>query len=278
MTPVLVLAGTVVAWATADALRKRLAGDVEPVPLAVVLAAGTLPLFALWALYEGPVWPELAYWPWTGAAAVGNIAGAVLLLGALRVAPISVVIPLLSLSPVFSALLGLLLLSEVPTPRQWGGMGLIVGGAGVLAVTGEGRANVPGVLMGTGVALSFAATVVLDKGALQYVPTSQHGFMTGLLLSGGLLLWLTLRGRLHTFREVRRHAPWVAAASLTLAAALALQLLAVQLWLVSVVEGTKRALGISAAALVGRLFFDEPLTVTKLVAIGVLVAGVVLLV
>lgn len=278
MLPILVLAGTVVAWATLDAMRKRLAGQVEPVPLAIALAAGTLPLFAVWVAIDGLVWPASAYWPWALSAAVVNIAGAVLLLAALRVAPLSVVIPLLSLSPVLSAGLGWVLLDELPSLTQWGGMGLVVVGAALLGATGEGRANVLGVAMGATVALCFAATIVLDKGALQYVRVPQHGLWTGLTIAGGLLAWLAARGRLRTLGALGRQAGWVAAASVTLAAALGLQLVSVQLWLVSVVEGSKRAIGMSAAVLLGRLLFGEALSTGKLVAIGLMVLGVVLLV
>jgi len=278
MIPLLVLAGTVVAWATLDTLRKRLAGRVEPVPLAIVLAAGTIPVFVVWAAVEGVVLPPAPYWGWVGAAAVLNVGGAVLLLAALRVAPISVVIPLLALSPVISAGLGWLILDELPSLRQWGGMGLVVGGAGVLAATGEGRANLSGVLMGAAVAACFAATVVVDKAALQYVQVGQHGLLTAALLSTLLLTWLALRGRLSLLGTLRDEAGWLIASSLTMAAALGLQLLAVQLWLVSVVEGAKRAIGMSAAVLLGRLLFGEGLRPSKLLAIGLMIGGVVLLV
>ena len=187
-------------------------------------------------------------------------------------------IPLRSLSPVMSAGVGWVLLGELPALTQWAGMGLVVLGAALLGATGEGRANVLGVVMGATVALCFAATIVLDKGALQYVRAPQHGLWTGLTIAGGLLGWLAARGRLRSLGAIGKQVGWIVAAAGTLAAALGLQLLAVQLWLVSVVEGSKRAIGMSAAIVLGSVLFGESISAGKLVAIGLMIAGVVLLV
>lgn len=278
MVPLLVLTGTVLAWAALDAMRKRLAARVAPVPLAIVLAVGTFPLFLVAMAFEGVVIPELPYWGWALAAGAVNIVGAVLLLEALRVAPLSVVIPLLALSPVVSALLGMVILGEIPELRQWAGMGLVLLGAIVLGATGDGRANLRGLVMGVVVACAFATTVVLDKAALVYVNVAQHGLFTVALLAGSLLVWLAARGQLRTFTGLRDEIPWLAGASVTLAASLALQLWAVQLWLVSVVEGAKRAIGMSMAVVLGRLLFGEALTPGKVVAVVLMILGVLVLV
>lgn len=274
----LVLAGTVLSWATLDALRKFLAGRVPPVALAIALSAGTIPGFVVWAAIDGFALPAPGYWPWALSAGVLNVSGATLLLAALRIAPISIVIPLLSLTPVMSAVMAVLLLGESPDFDQWFGMGLVMLGAGVLSASGEGRANVRGVLMGALVAFCFAATVVLDKGALAYATVPVHGVVTGVLLVLALGALLLVRGQVQDLRQLRASWPTVLLAAGVLGLALGLQLLAVQLWLVSVVEGVKRAFGISASALVGRLFFRETLSAPKLFAIALMVGGIGLLV
>jgi len=274
----LVLAGTVLAWAVLDALRKHLSARIAAAPLAVGLTLGSLPGFMLWSLLAGPTLPEPAYWGWATGAAACNLGGTVLLLAALRAAPLSIVIPLLSLTPLMSGGLAWALLGELPEARQWAGMGLVLLGAVALGASGEGRANWKGVAMGLGVALCFAGVVTLDKAALRYAAVPTHGVYISLCTLAGLLVLLAARRKLGTLAELRHDKRLVALSAGVLLMAFGLQLLAVQLWLVSVVEGAKRAVGLASALVVGRVVFGEPLSPGKLVAIALMIAGMILLV
>lgn len=278
MFALLVLAGTVSAWALLDALRKHLSAHISAAPLAIGLTLGSLPGFVLWAALTGSALPSTSYWGWATGAAACNLGGAVLLLAALRTAPLSIVIPLLSLTPLLSAGLAWLLLGEAPGARQWGGMSLVMAGAAALGASGEGRANLKGVAMGVGVALCFAGVVTLDKAALRYATVPMHGVYVSVCTTAGLLALLAARRKLSELSELRGRWRMVAFSAVVLLMAFGFQLLALQLWLVSVVEGVKRAVGLTSALVVGRILFSEPLTTGKLVAIGLMIAGMALLV
>jgi multidrug transporter EmrE-like cation transporter len=61
------------------------------------------------------------------------------------------------------------------------------------------------------------------------------------------------------------------------AGALLLQLSAMQLIYVGLVEAIKRVIGITMAAVVGRMFFQEPITRQKAIALALMALGVVLI-
>jgi multidrug transporter EmrE-like cation transporter len=69
----------------------------------------------------------------------------------------------------------------------------------------------------------------------------------------------------------------VAGAAVVGAFALATQLYALRLVMVSVFEAVKRGVGMSLSVLSGRLWFGEPVTVKKLCAVGAMGLGVALL-
>jgi multidrug transporter EmrE-like cation transporter len=90
-----------------------------------------------------------------------------------------------------------------------------------------------------------------------------------------VLLLLALRGQLGSLGTVRR-CPGVYTLALFVAAlAQALQLLALPLVVVSLYEAIKRCIGMTMAVVNGALFFGEPVTARKLLAIALMSTGVV---
>ena len=63
-----------------------------------------------------------------------------------------------------------------------------------------------------------------------------------------------------------------------LLSAVGLQYLAILVWYVSLVEATKRAIGLVASVISGRIWFAEPITTGKIVGITLMTAGVLALV
>jgi drug/metabolite transporter (DMT)-like permease len=116
-------------FAALDALRKFLSRHLDPVPLAALIALGQLPLFALWALVGSQLSVSVGYIAPGAATVVLNVAANVLFLKAVQVSPLSVTIPFLSLTPVFSTLLGALVLGERPAGAEAAGIVLVVLGA-----------------------------------------------------------------------------------------------------------------------------------------------------
>jgi drug/metabolite transporter (DMT)-like permease len=278
----LVMSISSLGWAAFDVLRKRLAADVPALPLVTVLALGLTPLFAVWLLVTG--WPSVSagYASRAMLAVTGNVAANIMFVHAVRVAPLSTTVPLLSFTPVFTALLSAALLREVPAVRPAFGIVLVVLGALTLqwgaALAGQRRLPVfgPGPRLMLGVALLWSLVAVADKAAIARASAALHG----LVQTGGvglvLLALLATRRELGALAGLRCHGRGLAAAAVASGLALGLQFVAYGLVFVSTVEAVKRTLGMLAAVINGRVFFGEPLTPAKWAGVTLLALGVLL--
>ncbi len=274
LLPVLATAAT---WAVLDALRKRLASRIAAVPLSWLLSVGSLPVFGVWAWATGGGWPTAGYWLPGALTFVASLSAAVLMLRALAVADLSVAIPMLSLTPVFSTVGGWVLLGEDVGPIGIVGILLVVVGALVVQRPAAGsprRFDVGALLMGV-VALLWSVTAVLDKVAIQHAPVPVHAALQVGVSGVALGAFLLARGRLREVLPPPGDRLAALAAVSFFGAALGVQLLAVGVAPVSLVETVKRAVGLVSAVLVGRLVFGEPLSAVRLVGVGMMGVGAV---
>ncbi len=274
-------------WAALDILRKRLADRASPLPLAAALLSGQVPVMALWALQSGAGLPDAGYLRAGGALICLNLTAQVAFAAALRAGDLSLTVPMLSFTPVWSALLGWGLAGEALTPQQAAGIGCTVAGALALHAgrRGGGPLRLLSALWGNagaramlGVSVLFSLTITLDKLALAHAERPAHAAIQCTGAAIGLLGLLAARGELHRLDALRPvWRTWLlAVACFSLAAAL--QLLALQHSLISVVEATKRAIGMTSALVAGRLWLGEPLSAGKLAGAALMGIGVVLVV
>ena len=102
---------------------------LAPVPMVFLLATASVPLFGAAVLFGDPVAVQAAYWlPALGSVTL-NVVANLTFLEAVRMSPLSVTVPLLSLTPVFTAVLGFAVLGERPAPLALLGIALVVIGA-----------------------------------------------------------------------------------------------------------------------------------------------------
>ncbi len=272
------------AWATLDALRKRLSDALDVIALSAWLNGGAVPAFVVWFVASGAGWPDGGYLaPGLGSLAVG-LAAQLLFLLALRWAGLARTIPMLALTPALSSFLAWLALGELPTAGE--GMGLVLIVVGCLANGLLAARDLPstaalhpgrGMLAMATVAVLWSASGVVDKVALQHAAPAAHATFVA---SGTLLVLLGVllaRRRLGSLVPSSVDRGPLLAAVATLGAAYGLQLLAVQAIEVGLVEGVKRGLGVPAALLSGWAFFGEAVPVSRQLAAGVVVLGLVLL-
>ena len=270
-------------WAGLDVVRKALAGKASPTALAVFLLLGQLPFLGVWAAYDQTWITDARYWPPAVASMAMNAFANVFFMRSVQLSPLSRTVPFLSLTPVFSAFAAMPLLGEVPGTMHWAGISLVVVGALVLnsdlsdswwrSVTHE-----KGAPYMIAVAVLWAFSTALDKRALGHASPASHAF----LLSGGsatiLVMWILSRGKQSELRGVVEAPKGLLVGLIGFAvAALALQMVALQWLWVAVIETLKRAFGVVGSVVSGRLFFGEPITGRKLVAMGLMVAGTGLL-
>jgi drug/metabolite transporter (DMT)-like permease len=290
----LLVIGSSLGWSGFDACRKVLADRVRPAPLAFLLAAGAVPLFALWTAIDGLPAVQPGYLPPAAASVALNIAANLLFFSALRNSQLSVTIPLLSLTPVFTALLAIPMLGEVPTLRQWLGILLVVAGAFVLNLPADGSFSPAAMARawfgergpfsaprGAGlmvlVALFWSLTGPFDKMATGKASGPFHATVLCTGVAIGIALVLAGQRRLRELADVRA-AGWIFVLAVLISiAALGLQLLAMLKVWVGLVETLKRGIGNLSALILGRTLFGEAVTPRKLLAVGLMIAGVALI-
>lgn len=285
---ILVLVACALAWSTFDLARKFLLDSIDPVPLVFLLGALQVPIFVAWNGVAGGTWaPAGGYWLPALISVLLNIVSNVLFVAAIKVSPLSLTVPLLSFTPVFTTVLAIPLLGEVPGPLQVAGILLVVAGALILHMrpgAGFGPREMwraflreRGSVMMAGVALMWSISPPLDKLAVERSGSPFHGAVLSAGVALGLGLYLAVRGRLGSVAQARRRPGTVTAALLASAVALALQLVAIQLVFVSLVETVKRGLGNGLAVGVGALVFHEAVGRWQWVAVGLMGIGVAMI-
>ena len=276
------------AWAIFDALRKRLAREVSPVYLALLLPLAQAPLLALWAATREPFGLPLVCLPPLAASALLNGLALVLFLEALSLSPLSLTIPLLSFTPVLSTTLAWIFRGQAPGLAQYAGAVLVVLGAGVLGTSGsawKGLAAMlrePGVRRMALVAFLWSCTSVLDQTAVTRGAGAWYAPAVTAAVAALMLLWAGLRGQFRAFLRAARplaSRPLLAGAAVVIGAtALAVQIEAFRWAPVGFIEVVKRGTGMASAVLLGRFVFGEPLDGRKGLAVVLLTLGVALVV
>jgi drug/metabolite transporter (DMT)-like permease len=283
----LLVIGSSLAWSGFDVCRKVLADRVRPAPLGFLLAAGAVPLFAVWTAVDGMPAIQPGYLPPAAASVALNIAANLLFFAALRNSQLSVTIPLLSLTPVFTALLAIPMLGEIPALRQWLGILLVVAGAFVLNLPADGSMSPAAMARawigerGAGlmvlVALFWSLTGPFDKMATGKASGPFHATVLCTGVAIGIAAVLAAQRRLRELSDVRK-AGWIFVLAVLISiAALGLQLLAMLKVWVGLVETLKRGIGNLSALILGRTLFGEAVTPRKLLAVGLMIAGVALI-
>ncbi len=287
----LLIVGTAFGWSALDVLRKLLAPHLSPPAVVFYLALGQVPVLALWAAASADVPGPLSakYLLVASGSVVLNIVANAAYVAALLRSPLSVSVPLLSLTPAFVATFARPLLGEWPRPLQLFGIALVVFGAlllggaaaegGSLAAWWRALRREPGARLMLLVSVAWGLTLPLDKMGVELVGPSRHALvLCGGIAAGTLLLLLARRrtGELAIGRRGRLLS-LLAVSILVSAVALVLQLLVISVALVGVVEAVKRAVGNVMALLLGGAFFGESVGWKKVVALLLLVAGVLLI-
>ena len=294
--PLALIAAASVSQAGGDLSRKILSRHLRPLPMIFLLSLASAPLFALAVVLGGGVRVLPAYYAPAVGSLLLNIGGQLAFVESVRIAPLSLTAPLLSLTPVFTTVLGFVVLRERPAPAAWLGVALVVLGALWLQLSGRPAADgeeaaaapqprgwlaaivaSPGAWWMALVAFLWSLSLPLDKLAIARANPSFHGFF---LTAGGALgtfAILAARRRLGEIPGVR--AGWLpfAGALLGVTLELGFQLAAIRILLVSVVETLKRGLYSLLALALGRAAFGEPLTWAKLAAALLMAGGVALI-
>ena len=281
---ILLVVGCAVGYSLLDLLRKLLTVHIRPLPLLFLLAAGPVPVFLFWWVIEGQMQVMPGYWIPGLSSALLNIGANLAFLEAVRVSPLSLTIPVLSLTPVFTTLLAVPLLGETPEPFQF--LGIIVVVAGLfrlhwdggrdssLASTWRDFLQEKGSPLMVLTALFWSLSLPLDKLAMANSSPAFHGLVLHAGVALGVLAILVGKGRIGELRGWSQHGFLVFLNVAVGTVALVLVLLAITQTWVGFVETLKRGIGSVLAIVWGALFFDEKPSLRVLLAVLVMAAGV----
>lgn len=274
-------------FAVLDLLRKTISLKVEPVLLLMWMVAGHVPFFALWVALDETATLTNAYWLPGIASVIVQIIGNLLFLFGVSRSPLSLTIPVLSLTPVFTTMFGAVILGEVPSAQQLGGIVLIViglvwlymppGGGFALLRSFSRFAREPGARFMLGAALLWSLAAPIDKLGVQASSPSVHALfqLSGMALT--LFLWLAATRGLSALKVDGRSGVLLGLAALCGAVAFGLQLAAFAITFVAFVEALKRVVGQFAALFFGAIFFAEPITRPKVYGMLLMSTGIPLL-
>ena len=274
--------GAALGYALLDVQRKLLADRVAVVPLLLWLTAGAVPLYGAWlaivAVTETETIVSRGYLAPALSSAALNVGANLAYLRALQYGGLSATIPLLSLSPVFAALIGVPMLGELPTAMQWIGIVLVVVGAGLMSggsVGGEVVRARKGAALMIVVALLWSLALPFDKLALRHGAAAVHGFVLHLAIAIAVAVLLVATPR-RSRPSLAVSGSWrlIAAAVVCGAAALGFQLVALGVVFAGFVETFKRGLGSAVALVIGRLVFGETVDTRRIAAVAMMAAGV----
>lgn len=269
-----------------DVFRKVLGRRYSSINIVIGMSAGAAPVFAVLGFMEG--FPS--QWPFPLLACLEILTfsfASILYVQAVKLSPLSLTIPYLGLTPVFSMVISLFLLNETPDHSGMLGIFLVVIGA-VTIQWDKDRSfsdllkapfTEPGSMRMIVVALLFGLGTALDKIAISY----SSEIMVALALTGGsagiLILYQVAWNRkdlknLHENRWYRD--PLLYGAALVCGIAMAAQFFAYQGMLVSYVEAIKRTGGL-ISILAGIFFFREGHAWSRLPSSMLILAGAVMI-
>lgn len=284
--PYLLVVAASLCWSGLDWARKALSAHASPIPILIVLSFGQAAVLLPWILSTGGALAvSPGYWlPGLGSLAL-NILANWLFMRAVMIAPLSLTVPYLALTPMFTALMAIPLLGEWPAVPQAAGIVLTV--AGALTLNPDAANGVKAMLTSfyrergsaymVVVALLWSLASPLDKLAMGHASVSFHSFVLCLGLPLVFLGILAGQRQLATLRApLGRPGVMLLAVGFGVGA-LVMQLTAMQVIFVGLVEAVKRVIGLAMAALLGRMFFNEPITRQKAIALGLMAVGVSLI-
>lgn len=267
--------------ASADAVTKRWLAGLGARDLTVVRfgLAGlvTLPLL----LADPPAWPPLAFWGWIAWLVPLELVALLLYVQAIRDHDLSLTLPYLAFTPAFITLTGWLILGERLSVGGIAGIALVVAGSWLLHIdkwsADSWRRAVaapfshPGSRKMLAVALIYALTSVGGKGAMRHMDAGQFGPLYILLVGAGALV--LFRGWQRLPRALALHPVATITTAALMGAMIITHFLALQQVETAYMIAVKRT-SLLFGILFGALWFGETRLRRKLLAGGVMLAGV----
>ena len=269
-------------WAAFDLTRKLSLQKISSISLLLIFTLGQTLIFGSWVFYEDPFLNVKSYIIPGLALIIISLFSALLFLKAIKQSDLSLTIPLLSLSPLFSSLFSLIFLNEKLSYFQYIGVFLIIFGTLILyskrITLGEILKSFKVLINNKSARLMFVVsliwslTPVLDKLCLTNSSINIHG----LIQSFGLVILLTflLKKERHEIMSLKQNWKLILITTFTGIIATVLQFYAILFNYVPIMEAIKRSIGQLSSVVFGKLFFKEKITKPKILGVIILSFGI----
>ena len=270
-------------WAIFDLTRKLTLEKISSVNLLLVFTITQFIIFFIWLFYEDF---SIILTPYLLPGIILVIMGllsALLFLKAIRQSELSLTIPLLSLSPMFSSLFSFFFLNEKLLNIQFLGIFLIILGTLILyskkLTLNEILQSFKIILTNNSaklmvlVSIIWSLTPVLDKLCLKNSSINIHGVIQS---SGMIILLIFLSKKKGGYETVNMKKNWklILLTVLIGTTATILQFYAILSNYVPIMESIKRSIGQLSSVFLGKIFFNEKITKPKILGVIFLSIGV----
>ena len=269
-------------WAAFDLTRKLSLQKINSVNLLLIFTLAQTFIFGGWVFYEEPFLNLKSYIFPGFTLILISLFSALLFLKAIKESDLSLTIPLLSLSPLFSSLFSFFFLNEKLSYFQYIGIFLIIFGTLVLYSKNITLIEIlksfkilitnRSARLMIIVSLIWSLTPVLDKLCLQKSSINIHGLIQSL----GLVILLTflLKKEKYQIFSLKKNWGLILITIFTGIIATVLQFYAILFNYVPIMEAIKRSIGQLSSVFLGKLFFNEEVTKPKVMGVIILSIGV----
>ena len=280
--PVLICIVSAFFWAAFDLTRKLTLEKISSINLLLIFTITQLIIFFIWLFFEDfsiNLFPYLL--PGITLIIIG-LFSALLFLKAIKQSDLSLTIPLLSLSPMFSSLFSFFFLNEQLSNIQYLGIFLIILGTLILyskkLTIYEIFKSFKIILKNSSaklmvlVSIIWSLTPVLDKICLKNSSVNIHGFIQSL----GMITLLIFLFKKDTVQTENTKKNWriILLTVFIGSTATILQFYAILTNYVPIMESIKRSIGQLSSVFLGKIFFNEEVNKPKVVGVIVLSIGV----
>ena len=285
-TSILICVISGIFWALFDLTRKITLIHINPKILLILFSSIQILIFFIWCVMESFFFLTPYFFSGIFLVIIGIIS-ALLFLKSIRDSDLSLTIPLLSFSPLFSSIFSFVILGEKLNSIQYVGVSSII--IGTLVLYSEKfeilyifksinnlRNSLSAKLMLI-VAFLWSLTPVLDKICLEYSSINIHGLIQSFFTAVVLLFFS--KSEWKVFKKLKtKNYNLIFMTILIGSLATIIQFYAILTNLVPIMESIKRAIGQFSAIFFGKMFFNENITKQKVLGVLIISTGVNLLI
>ena len=270
-------------WSLFDVSRKLTLEKISSISLLIIFSITQILIFFIWVILDGFRIDIISYLIPGVCLIIISIISALLFLESIKKSELSLTIPLLSFTPLFSALLSSLMLKENLVMTQYFGIVFIVFGATILyskkiSLTGM-YDSIFSILNNKSakymlyVSFLWSLTPIIDKICFKFSSMNFHGLIQAIGIF--LVLFCFYKNSIQRdFQLIKKNKLLILITVLIGTTATILQFLAIKLTYVSIMESIKRSFGQILSVVFGSIFFKESISTQKILGIFIIFTGV----